>query len=284
MPIFNHTGEAGEDLTEKLYHGIKLNSSGKMVTATAASRNIGILQEVGKSGEEVVAMSIGISPGKLGGSVTANDDLTTDADGHFVTAVAGQPVTGIAMESGSSGEEIEILVLPQTPGAFPVAERGDTLFYNGSNWVVRHHGTSGQLWITKGHGADPDWGDAYGYCVVPLHMNLADIADGDLLTDYVPGFAGSIVKLSARAAKAATTAGKASTIHAEIGSTPTTGGSLALTSANMTPLGKVVDASAITAANTFSATDAISLVAASTTAFVEGAVDLILVLKPIVNG
>ena len=82
---------------------------------------------------------------------------------------------------------------------------------------------------------------------------------------------------------AATTGSKASTLHPEIGSTPVTGGSLALTSANMTPLGHGVDASAITAANTFTASDAISIVAASTTTFIEGEVTLVLVVEPVVT-
>jgi hypothetical protein len=108
---------------------------------------------------------------------------------------------------------------------------------------------------------------------------LATIADGDLLTNFTPGFAGKIVGLSASVTKAATTAAKASTLNLEIGTTNLTGGSLALTSANMTPLGAVVDATAITAANVFTATDTISIEAASTTAFVEGSITITILMR-----
>lgn len=108
---------------------------------------------------------------------------------------------------------------------------------------------------------------------------LASIANGDLLTGFTPGFAGKIVGFSAAVTAPATTAAKLSTLNLEIGTTDLTGGSLALTSANMTPLGAVVAATAITAANTFSASDTISIEAASTTAFVEGSIVLTIVMR-----
>jgi len=108
---------------------------------------------------------------------------------------------------------------------------------------------------------------------------LATIADGDLVSGITPGFAGKIVAFYAVVTAAATTAAKASTLNLEIGTTNLTGGSLALTSANMTPLGATVAASAITAANVFTATDTISIEAASTTAFVEGSINLVIVMR-----
>lgn len=125
----------------------------------------------------------------------------------------------------------------------------------------------------------PTWTLEGARSFLQFPIDLAKIADGDLVTNYTPGFAGSIVKFSAIVTDPATTALKASTLNLEIGTTNVTGGSLALTSANMTPLGKVVDATAITAANTFSSTDTISIEAASTTAFVEGSVVLVVELQ-----
>lgn len=116
------------------------------------------------------------------------------------------------------------------------------------------------------------------YQAICLHYNLADIANGDLMTGYVPGFAGTIEKLSAVVTKAATTAAKAATLNTEIGTTDTTGGVLSLTSANMTPIGAVVNATAITAANSFGASDSISLEASSVTTFVEGEADIVILL------
>jgi hypothetical protein len=41
-------------------------------------------------------------------------------------------------------------------------EQGDILYYNGSAYVVLHHGTDGQALITKGHAANPEWGTVSG--------------------------------------------------------------------------------------------------------------------------
>jgi hypothetical protein len=68
----------------------------------------------------------------------------------------------------------------------------------------------------------------------------------------------------------ATTGAKAATFTPAIGGSATTGGALALTSANCTPVGAGVNGSAITAANTFTATDEITVAASLVTAFVEG--------------
>lgn len=103
-----------------------------------------------------------------------------------------------------------------------------------------------------------------------LYVDLAVIADGDLMTAFTPGFAGTIEAVQLVVTDPVTTAAKASTLNLEIGTTDLTGGVLALTSANCTPLGKIVLGTAITADNTFGATDTISVEATSTTAFIEG--------------
>lgn len=43
--------------------------------------------------------------------------------------------------------------------AITSAERGDILYRNASGWVNLHHGTDGQIFTTKGDGADPIWAD-----------------------------------------------------------------------------------------------------------------------------
>lgn len=110
--------------------------------------------------------------------------------------------------------------------------------------------------------------------VFQFTFDLADIANGDLVTNYTPGFAGTILGFNATVLKPATTAAKTTTLNLEIGTTNLTGGSLVLTSANMTPLGAVVSATAITAGNVFGSTDSFSIEATLTTTFVEGRVVL----------
>lgn len=115
----------------------------------------------------------------------------------------------------------------------------------------------------------------YGY--ISWTIDLATLADGDIITTFTPGFAGYVTRLEAHVVDPATTASKASTLNVEIGTTNVTG-SLALTSANMTPLGAVV-AQALSGTSFFDTDDTISIEAASTTTFIEGTITLLLQYK-----
>lgn len=116
-----------------------------------------------------------------------------------------------------------------------------------------------------------------GLYVLPIHVTLAQITGaGDVLTDYTVGHAFKILTVDAVVDKVVTTGSKAASLNVEIGSTNVTGGVVALTSANCTPLGAKVAGSAVTAANTGTATDTISIEAASVTAFVEGEIILLI--------
>jgi hypothetical protein len=106
--------------------------------------------------------------------------------------------------------------------------------------------------------------------VIPFVFDLADISAATMISLFLPGFRGVIKKLSATVLKAATTGAKAATLTPRVNATTPTGGSLALTSANMTPIGAVVDSTAVTAGGDFGPTDTLSLVAAGVTAFAEG--------------
>lgn len=111
---------------------------------------------------------------------------------------------------------------------------------------------------------------ATGY-VLSLPITLAGVTAADVLTTFTPGHKGKITAVAFAVTTPVTTAAKAASLNLEIGTTNLTGGVVALTSANCTPLGAVVAGSAITAANEFTATDTISVEAASVTAFSEGA-------------
>jgi hypothetical protein len=110
-----------------------------------------------------------------------------------------------------------------------------------------------------------------GLQTLAFFVNLADIAAaGDLLTNYVPGYAFKIEKFDFRVGKPATTAAKAATLNIEINTTDLTGGLIALTSANCTPQGVAVAGTAITANNVGTKTDSFSIEASAVTAFAEG--------------
>lgn len=110
-----------------------------------------------------------------------------------------------------------------------------------------------------------------GVTTITIPVTLANVANGDVLTAYTPGYKFKILSAAFAVTTAATTADKLTTLNIEIGTTNVTGGEIALTSANCTPLGAVVAGAAITAANTGSASATISIEASSTTAFAEGA-------------
>lgn len=105
--------------------------------------------------------------------------------------------------------------------------------------------------------------------VIPI--TLAGVANGDVLTNLVLGHKFKILATTFAVTTAVTTGSKATTLNLEIGTTNLTGGEVALTSANCTPLGALVAGAAVTAANTGSAADTLSIEASSTTAFAEGA-------------
>src|SRR4051794_31384258 len=107
---------------------------------------------------------------------------------------------------------------------------------------------------------------------------LARHSNGSIAARFTPGYAGVIRKISAFVIDPVTTAAKLATFTPAIGGVATTGGALALTSANCTPLGAKVDGSAITAFNVFGAADEITVAASAVTAFVEGQVVICLFL------
>ena len=142
-------------------------------------------------------------------------------------------------------------------GQAPIAQRAD------ASQVAITDSTGGAVSDTLAVGA--------GIYQVSFPFDLADIADGDLVTDYVVGHKFKIISLKWKTTKAATTAAKDSDITMDIGSTAITSVAIALDSDDSTTdtLGGVTNIDS-TALNTGSATDTISIVAASTVAFIEG--------------
>lgn len=115
--------------------------------------------------------------------------------------------------------------------------------------------------------------------VVPLPP-LSTITAADIVTEIRPGIEGVIEHAEFVTTIAATTAAKAATLNLEIDTTNVTGGTIALTSANVTPKGAAIAASAITGANTLTRESKLSVEASSVTAFVEGEGFLIVYIRP----
>lgn len=69
----------------------------------------GALGAAGAKQECTVAIG-GFAEAKLGGTVTINDKLTTDADGKWVVAAAGEAYSCVAWKSGVVNDLIAVLV------------------------------------------------------------------------------------------------------------------------------------------------------------------------------
>jgi hypothetical protein len=130
--------------------------------------------------------------------------------------------------------------------------------------------TSGQQALADNTGGTTGQALAANACkrTVILPLQLADVAAGDFKV-AVP-YAFTLLATAFRTAKAATTAAKAATLTPDINGVAVTGGVVALTSANQNTIGGSVAGSAVTAANTGTAGQALGVTASAVTAFVEG--------------
>lgn len=115
-----------------------------------------------------------------------------------------------------------------------------------------------------------------GFVTLPVYA-MTGIANG-VIAAFTPKFAGRIIGMQWVQGTPVTTAAKLSTLTPFINGVSVTGGGLALTSAACTPIGAEIDAAAITALNSFAAGQQITVVASGTTAFIEGAGSILLIL------
>jgi len=207
-----------------------------MVISGAGENALGILQDKPASGQVGAVCCLGKSMAIYGASVTAGQNLASDASGKLVPATGSDAVVAVAAESGSSGDICSVYVVSRA--------------------------TSG----------------AVQKSILSIPVKLSKVANGDILTQFTPGFPGQIVKVSFAVTDPVTTADKAATLNLEINSTDVSGGVLSLTSASCGTLGAVVNATAITGNNVFDADDAISIEASGVTAFAEGEGVLLIVI------
>lgn len=116
-----------------------------------------------------------------------------------------------------------------------------------------------------------DMQDGNDIVLMQIPIDLVSItAAGDVMTEIRPGLYGTIEYWEFVVSKPVTTAAKLASLNLEIDTTNVTGGVIALTSANATPLGKAIAGAAITGANVLTPDSKLSIEAASVTAFSEG--------------
>lgn len=247
IPLQAITTIAAADLSSKQHCAVKLDANGEAALAGAGENAVGILQDTPALGQAGNVMVLGESFAVYGGAVDAGSNLTPDAAGRLVTAGGDDCVIAVAREAGSLNEVHTVLLVTRTAT-----------------------GTTGVA-------------SAPSILVIPV--TLVSLDDMDAMTAYTPGFAGSLKKLSFLVTTPTTDAADCNcVVSLLIGAAPVTGGELALDvgGAGTDPdtLGKVIDATEITATNAFAADDTISIVVADTAdPFTDGAGVLLLVIE-----
>jgi len=109
--LLTKSRDAGADVAP--YRFVKPGGSDYAVVQAAAASDsiVGISDSLGgSSGGRVDVHKIGIGQIELGGSVTAGDLLTSDADGKGVIAATGNRFGAVAEVDGVAGDIIDAMV------------------------------------------------------------------------------------------------------------------------------------------------------------------------------
>lgn len=227
------------------------NTSGYItLPATAVALGVGVRVNVDSNGAVSAA---GVSGGWIGSTVSAvaaSANATVrlrNSTGTHMLQASGVITKGARLFAAASGQ------------VSASSSSGDPLHLVALDTVT----TAGDILQCA-----PQTNSGAGVLVVPLQ--LAAITSSTNVNALIPGFSGTITAIQFSVTTPATTAAKLATLSLKLNSTAVTGGAVALTSANCTPIGALVAGSAITALNTFLATDTINIASSSVTAFVEG--------------
>lgn len=99
------THVAGEDLSAAQFKFVTLEADGQIDLADAAGeRALGVLLNKPTAGAAATVAMSGKVMVEAGASVTAGDQLQTDAAGDAITAAAGDVVMGYALEDAVDGQ------------------------------------------------------------------------------------------------------------------------------------------------------------------------------------
>ena len=123
----------------------------------------------------------------------------------------------------------------------------------------------------------------FHWALVACVTGLIITGNIDILTGMRLGLDGTIEMFDAHVTTPVTTASRLATLTPRINSTLVTGGAIALTSANCTPLGARIAGSAITANNRLTRSSTLGIVASGVTAFAEGQVSLVMRIRRSAN-
>jgi len=237
---------------------------------------------------------------------TADTDIADATSGDLV--VYGDLVGVAVADYDDTNEEIvidteggyELPVNAQTsatPQVNAAIEVGDWLFYDTTNEEINTGpgiavgqameavtaGETDTIGIRMMPLASHEHGDETVYSIlsIPVSDLSAISATDELLTEFTPGFAGTIVSMHFVVGLVPVTTGsKDIDLVPHVEAAAVTGGVLTLLSASLDTTGAVVDATEITAGNEFDADESISIVCSeATAAFAEGNGTILVVLS-----
>lgn len=287
--VLDYSFIAEGDLSGSQYCAVTLGTAaGSCKICGVSDMPIGILQNKPTAGQEATVRLLGTSVVKANGAYAKGDMLAVvAATGKADTAVPGANlwVLGQALyASGATNDEIEITVsiAPLTitlASLSAVADGASGADQIGATAITELGAAATGQSILEALAAQKVRGSVLS---IPVSA-LSKIANNGLpLNAFTPRFSGKIAALAfATGLTPATTAAKDIDLQCLIGAVPTTGGVLTLLTADVDAIGKVKAATAITGANTFSATDTISIKCVEqTAAFVEGEGVLLVTLLP----
>lgn len=107
---------AGEDMTTKQFHIVKMSGDFTVVTCSAVTDDmVGIVQNNPKIGQPAEIMINGVSKVRVDANIAAGDRITTSADGQATTEVAGSYTFGRALAAASTGSLGSILIDTSVP-------------------------------------------------------------------------------------------------------------------------------------------------------------------------
>ncbi len=118
--------------------------------AAAGTGSLGVINDPYNAGQRVEVTTIGTAYLKLGtGGCVKGDALTPDASGFGVVAAPGQSVGAFALEAGSAGDVVEVMVA-QDKGTVSSFAQGETTLVGGTKAVtIAGVTTSSKFIITR---------------------------------------------------------------------------------------------------------------------------------------
>lgn len=102
---------AAGDLSTKQYCHVKMSADNTVTTAGNGQESIGILQDKPSAAGRAGAVCLtGISKVLLGGTVTAGQYISADANGAAVVPATAERITGLCTKGGAAGEVGEAII------------------------------------------------------------------------------------------------------------------------------------------------------------------------------